>query len=162
MIQPLYEHMEWADAIVWRAVLAAPADATAREKLHHIHLTQHAFLSIWSAKEPSYIALSAFTDDESLIRWGRGAHDEIRNVIAKLDDSQLDRPIDLPWARRIVARLGVEPAAVTLHETLMQLPQHSTYHRGQVNMRLRQIGLESVNVDYIMWLWKARPEARWG
>jgi uncharacterized damage-inducible protein DinB len=158
MIQSLYEHMEWADAIVWRA---APADETLREKLHHIHLTQHAFLSLWSAKEPRYIALSAFSDSESLIRWGRGAHDEIRNVIAKLDEHQLDRPIDVPWARRIVAVLGVEPSAVTLHETLMQLPQHSTYHRGQVNMRLRQLGVEPPLTDFIAWAWLGKPEAEW-
>jgi uncharacterized damage-inducible protein DinB len=161
MIQPLYEHMEWADAIVWRAALAAPADETVREKLHHIHLKQHAFLSIWSRKEPQYLALSAFSDNESLIRWGRGGHDEISNVIAKIDDDDLNRPIDIPWARRIVSRLGVEPSSVTLHETLMQLPQHSTYHRGQVNMRLRQIGGEPPLTDFIAWAWLGKPEPEW-
>lgn len=161
MIQPLFEHMEWADALVWRAVLAAPADDTVREKLHHIHLTQHAFLSIWAGTEPKYMALSAFSDNESLIRWGRGAHDEIRNVIAKFGGSELERPLNLPWASRVVARLGIEPKPVTLHETLMQLPQHSTYHRGQVNMRLRQLGQEPPLTDFIAWVWFGKPEAEW-
>lgn len=161
MIQALYEHMEWADAIVWRAALAAPADPTVREKLHHIHMTQHAFLSVWRAVEPRYVALSAFEDNDSLIRWGRGAHDEIRNVVAKLDREQLDRPIDLPWAARVVERLGIRPAAVTLHETFMQLPQHSTYHRGQVNLRLRQLGAEPPLTDFIAWAWLGKPEAQW-
>jgi uncharacterized damage-inducible protein DinB len=161
MIQALYDHMEWADAIVWRTVVAAPADETVRAKQHHIHLTQHAFLSVWSGNEPKYLALSAFSDNESLIRWGRGAHDAIRNVLADLDESQLGRPLDLPWARRVVATLGVEPSAVTLEETLMQLPQHSTYHRGQVNLRLRQLGVEPPLTDFIAWAWLGKPEPEW-
>ena len=161
MIQPLFDHMEWADALVWRAAVAAPPDDTVREKLHHIHLTQHAFLSLWSRKEPAYIALSAFSDNESLIRWGRGAHDEIRNVLAKLEESELDRPLDVPWARRFGSRLGIEPASVTLYETLMQLPQHSTYHRGQVNLRLRQLGVEPPLTDFIAWAWLGKPEPQW-
>ena len=34
---------------------------------------------------------------------------------------------------------------------------HSTYHRGQVNARLREIGAEPPLVDYIAWLWFDRP-----
>ena len=82
-------------------------------------------------------------------------------MIAELDENQLGRPVDVPWARRIVARLGVEPSSVTLHETLMQLPQHSTYHRGQVNMRLRQLGVEPPLTDFIAWAWLGKPEAEW-
>ena len=49
-VRDLYRHMEWADAEMWRAVLVCPAacaDAAMLERLHHIHLVQHAFLFVW-------------------------------------------------------------------------------------------------------------------
>ena len=48
---PLLRHMEWADALVWRAVLALPAPAAADPalpaRLFHVHIVQRAFLAIW-------------------------------------------------------------------------------------------------------------------
>jgi uncharacterized damage-inducible protein DinB len=38
---------------------------------------------------------------------------------------------------------------------------HSTYHRGQVNARLRELGIEPPLTDYIAWIWFGRPEAEW-
>ena len=46
-------------------------------------------------------------------------------------------------------------------ETCLQVCSHSTYHRGQVNARLREIGAEPPLVDYIAWLWFERPAADW-
>ena len=47
--------------------------------------------------------------------------------------------------------------APTLAETALQVAMHSTYHRGQVNARLRQIGGEPPLVDFIAWIWFGRP-----
>jgi S1-C subfamily serine protease len=46
----LYRHMEWADAEVWTAVLAAengPGDTKLRGLLYHLHMVQRAFLRTW-------------------------------------------------------------------------------------------------------------------
>jgi hypothetical protein len=46
-LHELYSHQEWADAEHWRAFEACPAtlaDRAIRERLHHIHLVQSAFL----------------------------------------------------------------------------------------------------------------------
>jgi hypothetical protein len=53
-IRPLFDHMEWADATVWRAVAAcagAADDKVLHDRLHHIHATQHAFLQAWRGEE---------------------------------------------------------------------------------------------------------------
>ena len=53
-IRPLFDHMEWADATVWRAVAAcagAADDKVLHDRLHHIHATQHAFLQAWRSEE---------------------------------------------------------------------------------------------------------------
>ena len=42
-----------------------------------------------------------------------------------------------------------------------QVASHSTYHRGQVNARLREVGGTPPLVDYIAWIWFGRPAPNW-
>jgi uncharacterized damage-inducible protein DinB len=51
--------------------------------------------------------------------------------------------------------------APTLAETMLQVASHSTYHRGQVNARLRELAGEPPLVDYIAWIWFGRPAPEW-
>ena len=61
---PLLRHMEWADALMWRAVLALPndaqADAAIRARLLHIHLVQQLYLAMWRG---TYVATFPKPDD---------------------------------------------------------------------------------------------------
>ena len=67
----------------------------------------------------------------------------------------------LPWSSFFAKRAGFEPHPSTLGETLLQLPSHSTYHRGQVNTRLRELGATPPLVDFIAWVWAGKPPAKW-
>ena len=52
-LNDLFRHMEWADASVWRAVLAsdaARADTKLRELFYHVHMVQRAFLRVWQGE----------------------------------------------------------------------------------------------------------------
>lgn len=163
MLTPVFRHMEWADAVVWCAVAALPPDDTLREKLHHVHMVQHAYAAMWVGKTPSPVPLSSFPDNASLLRWAREGHAAIASFLEGLDESspQLDEPLVMPWADRIAARFGASAAAVTVSETLIQIPSHSTYHRGQVNMRLRELGHEPPLTDFIAWAWFGKPSPEW-
>lgn len=159
----LARHMEWADALVWGAVLAAPeaaGDTKLPGKLYHIHLVQRAFLSVWQARalapppaEPP--ELPATLDD------ARGYYPELTAFLSALDEGVLSRPVTLPWAGGFARRFGREPANLSLAETILQVAMHSTYHRGQVNARLRELGVEPPLTDYIAWVWFGRPEPQW-
>ena len=49
-LRELVQHMEWADATVWRSVLAhegARKDPRLRDLLTHLHLVQRLFLMVW-------------------------------------------------------------------------------------------------------------------
>lgn len=53
LYRSLYAHMAWADAAAWKAVLGSDAarnDPGMRERLHHMHLVQRAFLGIWHGR----------------------------------------------------------------------------------------------------------------
>jgi uncharacterized damage-inducible protein DinB len=163
IISSLYRHMEWADATVWRAVLEAPAactDAAIRDRLHHVHLVQRAFLSVWRRVAFDRQAGSSL-DLAGLARWGRAYHAEVAEYVAALSAMSLDDAIVLPWAARAVARFGQEPRVPTLGETLLQVAAHGTYHRGQVNARLREIAVEPPLTDFIPWVWFGKPLADW-
>lgn len=152
--------MAWADATVWRAVLAAVPtadDRTVRERLWHIHMVQRAFFAIWNGSAQDRSELASFAHLNELATWGLAYHDEVAPYLAALNATSLEAKVHLPWAERLVAILGIEPADPTLRETLLQVVMHSQYHRGQVNMRLRELGIEPPLVDYVAWIWIGRP-----
>lgn len=162
-LRQLFLHMEWADAVIWTAVSAntsALADRELRERLHHIHMVQRAFLDIWTgtAFDPKMMEVPELP---VIARGAREYYPRVTTFFADRDRSELDRPIVVPWAARYAARSGVEPQVPTLGETALQVAMHSTYHRGQVNSRLRALGLEPPLTDFIAWVWYGKPRAIW-
>ena len=43
----------------------------------------------------------------------------------------------------------------------MQVALHSTYHRGQINARIRELGGEPPLTDFIAWVWAGKPQPSW-
>lgn len=159
----LFRHMEWADAIVWSAVIdceAARTNEALVEKLRHLHRTQQYFLKVWRREDLSYEKLELPLGDElALVRaW----HAETRTWLDTLSGADLAGELSMPWADHFAKRAGAERAAPTLlGETMVQIAMHSTYHRGQVNLLLRSCEVTPPLTDYIAWLWLARPEPKW-
>jgi uncharacterized damage-inducible protein DinB len=158
----LYRHMEWADASVWRAVFGsenAPNDQKLRDYFYHLHLVQRAFLDAW--RNQFALSFPTFEDAISVRDWGRSYYDEIFAHLEGLSDEEIAEPMQMPWAEFVTKQLGRAPASITLSQTMLQVPLHSLYHRGQVNARLREVGGEPPTVDYIVWLWLEKPAASW-
>jgi uncharacterized damage-inducible protein DinB len=163
LISALYRHMEWADAAIWQTVLshdAAAKDAALRERLHHVHAVQSAYFTIWTGAELEYKDVSAFQGSEAVARWGREQHRRIEQFLKQLTDERLDGVANLPWAERLAARFGTVHES-SIAETLLQVPSHSTNHRGQVLTKLREMGAEPPTLDFIAWVWMGKPAASW-
>ena len=167
-IRELVDFTEWADATVWKAILAneaARADGTLRDLLFHLHTVQRVFLRIWRGDSLEGMAGAKPTDFPDLAAmqtWARPICDEWRRFLSGVDSPALARTVRLPWADALGQQLGRPIVAPTLSETMFQVVSHSTYHRGQVNTRLRTLGGEPPLVDYIAWVWFDRPMADWG
>ncbi|HEV2148506.1 MAG TPA: DinB family protein [Longimicrobiaceae bacterium] len=162
-LRELVRHMEWADALVWRAVLAHPAahaDAPTRERLHHVHMVQWVYLQIWRGEPVAVPEASALPDLRAIRAWGRDFHAEASRFLDSLEDPALRRRIEFPWAPQLAERFGSAETA-TLAETLLQVTSHSAYHRGQINARLREIGGEPPLADFVAWIWMRRPGPPW-
>ena len=160
-LKDLYRHMEWADALVWRAVLdseVAQSDQKLRELFYHLHLVQRAWLGAWRGQPREY---PTFEDAKSLVNWGQSFYADASSQIDAMTDEQIAGILQLPWAEIVERELGRKPEQVTIAETMLQVALHSQYHRGQINARLRALGGEPPRVDYIIWLWLGRPPADW-
>jgi uncharacterized damage-inducible protein DinB len=156
-LHDLLLHMEWADATVWKTVWKLGSDdKKLRELLRHLHGTQRAFFSAWTGKDFDR-GMRADQSLETVAQWARDYHGDLTQFLPKVTEEALDREMRLPWAERFARTAH----ATTFGETIMQVSQHSTYHRGQVNMRLRELGGDPQLVDYIAWLWMGRPAAQW-
>jgi uncharacterized damage-inducible protein DinB len=160
----LARHMEWADAIAWRAVLsseAARGDDRIRLWLYHIHMVQRAFLHVWRNEAPKFRDPAEFPDLAAIVAWGKEGHREIQEFLASTDQASLERPVSLPWAAEVEKMLGRPISDLTLAQSAMQVVLHSIHHRGQVNARLRSLGGEPQFLDYIAWVWAGQPAADW-
>jgi uncharacterized damage-inducible protein DinB len=163
-LEDLARHMEWADAALWRAVLASePARLDARVTLwlYHIHVVQRAFTSIWKGEAPNFPEPSAFADPSLIAEWGRNGHRGVQAFLETVTPEMLDATIRVPWREEVARLVGGDVGDPTLGETIMQLMLHSVHHRAQVNARLRDLGGEPPVIDYIAWIWLGRPQAAW-
>lgn len=162
-LKDLYSHQEWADAAVWTAVLAsdaAQADEKLREYLYHLHMVQRAFLRTWRGESMETL-YPKFKDAKSLMAWGQTYYGEALAFLETLSDEKMSEAMPVPWASMVEKRLGRAPEITTIGDNILQVALHSTYHRGQINARLRTIGAEPPLVDYIVWIWLGKPKAEW-
>jgi uncharacterized damage-inducible protein DinB len=163
-LRELLAHMEWADAVVWRAALAHPpavADARLRDLLLHLHGVQRAFLTMWTSQPLTFPTANDFPDIAAVHAWSQPYYAELAAFVLTVDEAGLSRIIDMPWLSEFEQRTGRRFQRPSLAETMFQVTSHSTYHRGQVNARLREVGGEPPLVDYIAWVWfgRTQPEA---
>jgi len=142
------------------AAESALDDQKLRDWFYHLHLVQRAFLRAWR-NEPADAAFPTFEDAKSVRDWARSYYEEIFSHLEGLSDEEISEPMQLPWAELVTAQLGRSPASITIGETMLQVPLHSLYHRGQINARLREVGGEPPTVDYIVWMWLEKPAANW-
>ena len=163
-LRELLRHMEWADAAVWRAALAHPPaaqDSRLRDLLLHLHGVQRAFLGMWTSTPTPFAKADEFADLAAVQTWSHPYYAELAAFLGTVDAATLDRTIDMPWLAQFEQRTGRSFVRPTLAETMFQVTSHSTYHRGQVNARLREVGGEPPLVDYIAWIWFGKPDPEW-
>lgn len=161
LLRDLLQHMEWADATVFAALTPeAGQDPALLARLRHLHLVQNVFLDVWQQRPIDPHGTDGF-DAAGLAAFARDLHPRLQAFHAGLTGADLDREVRLPWAAQVSRGLGFEIAAPSLGQTLLQVAAHSGYHRGQVNARLRELGLQPPMTDYIAWVWGRKPAPPW-
>ena len=157
-LDELYGHQEWADAEHWRALEAhapALADKAIRERLHHIHMVQSAFLWVVGPRTEQFVITKSedYPNVADLKAFARKGHVELATMLGEMDDARLAEMIEVPWFR--------PPVRIARRQALMQAAMHSHYHRGQNATRLRELGGVPPATDFIVWVRNGQPAARW-
>ncbi len=156
-LRELYAHQEWADAEHWRAILGcAPAreDQALRERLHHVHVAQHAFYAMTSGTRFASTKPEDFPRLLDLRAYARDYYPLAAGLLQTMDESGLDADVKVPWFKS-------ERPFISRGQALLQCTMHSLYHRGQNATRLRELGGNPPLTDLIAWYWKQRPAASW-
>lgn len=157
LLSDLFAHMPWADAASWRALEAHPGafdDPKIRERLHHIHIVQRAFCCILHGEPVVYRELDDYASMADLKIDAQRYLEEIRGIHASFSAEALAETVDFPWFKD-------PPIVITRAQALLQVAMHSQHHRGQNIARLRELGGEPPMLDFIVWIWKGRPQPEW-
>ena len=141
-LRRLWAHAEWADGLLLAALEQQPnPPAEALREYAHILGAEETWLSrlegrparaaVWPEPTPEAVGELA-----RAVRAGYGAY------LTSLAESQLDRGV----AYVNSAGLAFTTPAVDI---LLQVMLHGQYHRGKINLLLRQAGLAPAPVDFI-------------
>jgi uncharacterized damage-inducible protein DinB len=163
-ISLLIDHMAWADSKLWQSVLklaSANSDSTLKNLLYHIHTVQRAFFNIWTEQLLEFPKETDFPELSAMAKWGYEYYQQLNEYLKTLNENELNKIIDVPWAKRLEKFVGKTPVSPSLEETMLQVTMHSAYHRGQANARLRELEGEPQLIDFIVWIWQGKPGAEW-
>lgn len=155
-LRDLLAHSEWANAVFFHAWDRSPArdHEEMRRRLDHLVGVQEGFLTLLRGGAPGGPRPGPPDTFDSLKTRAVASHADLRAFAARLDAAGLARTVTVPW-------FPAPPCTITVGEALVQVAMHSQHHRGQCMTRLKDLGGEPKNVDWIIWLWKAKPEGRW-
>ncbi|GLH67019.1 DinB family protein [Geothrix edaphica] len=155
LLRDLLGHQAWADALFFHVWGKSDfrEDPDLRTRTGHMVDVQQVFLGLLKG-EPMDLEERPVPDFETLKARCRSSHEAFRALGRGLDEASLTRLVRVPW-------FPDPPCLITVTEALTQACLHTQHHRAQNMTRLKALGAAPKNVDYIIWLWKQRPEARW-
>jgi uncharacterized damage-inducible protein DinB len=155
-LRDLMAHAEWANAVFFHAWEKSPArdHEELRQRLDHLIGVQQGFLKILRGEAPGGPKDGPPSTFDDLKTRAQHCHAGLNEFAASLDSDGLSRKVRIHW-------FPDPPCIITVSEALVQVAMHSQHHRGQCMTRLKDLGGEPKNVDWIIWLWKQKPAARW-
>ena len=143
-IRSLWAHVVWADRVLLSALAPERASAeTIREYAHVLGADE-----VWLARLSRRASRTPVWPDVGLAdlpALAEMVHAGYRDYFATLDDAAVSEVI----AYTNTAGQSFETRA---RDILLHVVLHAQYHRGKINLLLRQAGLEPAPTDYISFI----------
>lgn len=141
-LKRLWAHAVWADGELLRALGATPQPppAALREMSHVVGAAE-----VWLSRlegRPSRLPVWPTLALTELERWAATVRDDFARYLDARTDSDLASPV------RYTNSAG-QSFSNTALDIVMQVATHGQYHRGKVNLLLRQSGHAPAPTDYI-------------
>ena len=150
-IRKLFDHHGWADEQIIGALRSNPSHEAVRREYAHIIAAE----TIWLDRLRGAKQRIAVWPDLSVMQTDdlrRSTRAEFETYLAGLDASQLDSEV------AYVTSAGA-PFTNTVGEILLHVALHGQYHRGKVNLLLRQTDNDPMPTDFIAFV-RGAPAAR--
>jgi uncharacterized damage-inducible protein DinB len=142
-IRRLWKHASWADDVLLVALKKIPlakASAAVREYAHVLG-AEEVWLARLEAREPT-LPIWPETQRNDLGAVARAVHAAYDKYLAPLRDADLEKAV--PYKNSLGRSFESRVADILLHVML-----HGQYHRGKINLLLRQAESPPAPVDYI-------------
>ena len=152
LLRRMWDHAVWADAELRRALEAAPAPpADALREYAHVLGADEVWLARLEGRAPELrvwpdVAVAEYA------AWGTRLAEGYRAYLARIDERELIRVV----AYTTSSGLALETA---VGDILAHVALHAQYHRGKINLLLRQSGGDPAPTDFIAFA-RGVPAAR--
>jgi uncharacterized damage-inducible protein DinB len=167
-IQLLYEFDRWANHRVLQAASTLSAEEftrdlggsfrSVRDTLVHIIRSEQGWLTCWKEHSPSPTFVIDFWTRHNAL-FNPNAFPDLAAVHLKWTEVEREQ---LDFVNRVTNEslqrlLPVRTTQISLAHLMHHLANHSTYHRGQVTLMMRQLHKEPLATDFAMFLMQGRP-----
>jgi len=122
--------------------------SSVRDTLAHLVAAEWVWLERWKGHSPTKEEAKAFASETfptlAVVeqRW-RENERGVRDFLARLTPEALVQPLHY-------TNIAGERWSYPLWQTLLHVANHQTYHRGQVTTLLRQLGEQTVALDFLV------------
>jgi len=168
-IQLLYEYDRWANNRVLQAASALSDEAftrdldgsfrSVRDTLVHIIGGEWIWLAYWRTPPHSPAELTNLKTKRDALFSPQAFHDvaEVRSKWSEVEKEQTDF-VDQVTDELLKKMLPFRTTQVSLEHLMQHMANHSTYHRGQVALMMRQLSSEPAATDFHVFLVEGRRE----
>jgi uncharacterized damage-inducible protein DinB len=162
-IRLLYEYNRWANDRVLQTVSALSAEAftrdlggslrSARDTLVHIVGGEWIWLAYWNEPSPSSTFLTDLKSRREVL-FNPDLFPNVATVQSKWAEveRELTEFVNQLTNERLERMLPIRATQISLAHLMQHLANHSTYHRGQIALMLRQLGTEPLATDFHVFL----------
>lgn len=152
----LIRYEEWADAHflqAWDQTADAANDREMLQRWEHAAAVQNAFYAVLIGNEVTFTR-DEFPSVSELKRRSQLIHEQLKQLLQKYSSEDLKQPVVIPW-------MPDPKVTLTRLEAITQIVMHTQHHRAQNMTKLQSYGGKPEVIDWILWVFKGRPEAKW-
>lgn len=162
LLQQLAAYDSWANQKLIECIQSLPEDATTKEVPSSFNSLQKTLLHMWDAESIWWQRVKL---QEGVMPPSVNFKGTTRDITtAFLHQNKLWESWVINATPAAIEHVFMyynskrEPFKMPIHQMLMQMFNHNTYHRGQLVTMLRQLGIEKIpGTDFLLWARAKKP-----
>jgi uncharacterized damage-inducible protein DinB len=144
-IQSMFDHLHWANVRIINTLLTLNEPNKQAETLFsHILLAERVWITRLMEKSSSHLPIWSDLSLEDCNELLQENHTHYRYYVTRLTELEIEKTVTYKNSRG-------EEFHNTIRDILVHVALHGQYHRGQINLLLRNNDEEPIATDYILY-----------